>query len=188
MVVDVGHAGSALLDPETIFKHLPITAGARVADFGCGRTGHFIFYIARKAGDTGIVYAVDIMKDILDSIASRVRSEGYDTVQTVWSNVELLGATPIPEDSLDLVCMVGMLSQVQDKAGMLSEARRLLKTGGKVLVIDWAKRLGPLGPAPEKLLSAIATRELARMAGYQTLDEFVAGEYHFGVILEKLPA
>src|SRR3990167_10080103 len=103
------HAGSALLDPHAVFEKISLASGMRVADLGCGRTGHFVFPASRVVGDTGIVYAVEIVKNILESIQSRVRSEGYHNVQTVWSNIELAGKTPVPAGSLQACFLVNVL-------------------------------------------------------------------------------
>lgn len=158
----------------------------RLADLGCGRTGHFIFAASRQVGDAGIVYAVDLMKDILESIQSRVRSEGYDNIHTVWSDIERLGYTPIPDASLDVCFFVNVLSMIGDRPTALLEASRLLKSGGRLMIVDWARNLGPLGPTPEKQIKPGELARLAMPAGFSPLDEFVAGEYHFGTILKKI--
>lgn len=180
------HAGTAMLDPEFILGKLELAPGQRLADLGCGRTGHFIFQAARRVGDEGLVYAVDIMKDILESIQSRVRTEGFDNIHTVWSDIERLGYTPIPEASLDVAFFVNVLSHVTDQKAALQEAARLLKPEGRLMIIDWAKPLGPLGPDSTKRLTTYKVSQIAGVTGYAPLDEFAAGPYHFGVILKKL--
>ena len=65
-----------------------------MADMGCGRTGHFVFPAARTVGNKGIVYAVDILKDVLQSLGSWIRSEGLENVQTIWSDIEKFKKTP----------------------------------------------------------------------------------------------
>lgn len=182
------HAGKALIDSEIVLGKLELSAGMRLADLGCGRTGHFIFLASRLVGDTGLVYAVDLMKDILESVQGRVRSEGYDNIHTVWSDIERLGYTPIPEASLDVCFFVNVLSMVSDPATALLEAARLLKPEGRLMVVDWARNLGPLGPPAGKQISSLDIERMAKPAGFTPLDEFVAGEYHFGTILKKVAA
>lgn len=157
----------------------------RVADLGCGRTGHFVFPVSHLVEDTGVVYAVDVMKDILESIKSRVRSGGYGNVQTIWSDVELLGKTPIPSESLDVCFITNVLFQVKDKNSTLSEAVRLLKKGGKLVVVDWAKNLGPLGPQAEKKVPVETVIDLGLKAGLQKFDSFPAGDYHYCLVMIK---
>ena len=143
----MSHSGTALIDPYKIFEKISLAEGQRVADLGCGRTGHFVFPAVKIVGDKGVVYAVDIIKNVLDSIKSMARSEGYDSVQTVWSDIELPGKTPIPAGSLDACFYVNVLFQLKNKVGAIKEAVRLLKKGGYLVVVDWAKKLGMLGPA-----------------------------------------
>lgn len=179
------HSGTALIDPYKIFAEIKLGRGMRVADLGCGRTGHFVFPAAKTVGDIGIVYGVDVMKDVLQNIKSMARSEGYDNVQTVWSDLELAGKTPIADNSLDACFFVNVLFQLKDKKSAMAEAARLLKKGGHLVVIDWAKKLGALGPAPEQF---VAPEKLFDLAGQNMLrlsGNFQPSDYHFGAIFEK---
>jgi ubiquinone/menaquinone biosynthesis C-methylase UbiE len=78
-------AGTALINPQEIFTKVGLASGMRIADLGCGRTGHFIFTAAHNVGATGMVYAIDIQRDVLETLQNRIRAEGFDNIQTVWS-------------------------------------------------------------------------------------------------------
>ncbi|MBI2444329.1 MAG: methyltransferase domain-containing protein [Candidatus Magasanikbacteria bacterium] len=179
------HAGKALIDPHFIFTKIGLGPGMRVADFGCGRTGHFIFSAARAVGERGVVYAVDIVKNILESLKSRVRSEGYDNIQLVWSNVEASGKTPIPPASLDVCFMVNLMFLLHDRAGAMTEAARLLKSGGQLVVVEWEKPLGAVGPTPGQLVAAEQILPAAETRGLSLADHFAAGEYHYCLVFKK---
>lgn len=179
------HVGKALIDPYKIIEKLDLKKGMRVADLGCGRTGHFIFPISKIVGETGIVYAVDIMKDVLESIKSRVRSEGYENVQAIWSNVEKVGAVPIPGKSLDICMMINVMFGVKDRNGVLDEVERLLGDSGSLVVIDWTRKLGPLGPPAGMMLKPNDLIQLAGKKGFKLADNFSAGDYHFCLIFKK---
>lgn len=157
-----------------------------MADLGCGRTGHFVFPAVKTVGDKGVVYAVDIIKNVLESIKSMARSEGYDSVQTVWSDIELPGKTPIPTGSLDACFCVNVLFQLKNKTGAIKEVARLLKKGGYLVVVDWAKKLGTLGPAEESMLNPAEIKRLAEPENLKFIDQVDAGEYHFCLIFEKV--
>ena len=182
----MAHSGTALIDPYKIFERISLSEGKRVADLGCGRTGHFVFPAVKIVGDKGIVYAVDVVKNILESIKSMARSEGYDNIQTVWSDIELPGKTPIPDNSLDACFYVNVLFQVKNKTGAIKEAARMLKQGGYLVVVDWAKRLGMLGPAEESMLNPAEAMRLAAQENLKFVDKVDAGEYHFCLIFEKM--
>src|SRR3989338_5582112 len=157
----------------------------RVAEMGCGRTGHFVFLASRVVGDKGIVYAIDIIKDILENIKSRVRSEGYDNVQTIWSDIELPGKTPIPEGSLDVCFYVNVMFLLKHRTEALEEARRLLKNGGFLNIVDWAKKLCPLGPDSTQMTEPSHMVKIAEDLGFELVDKTPAGEYHYSLIFKK---
>ncbi len=169
-----------------VFSKISLTTGKRVADLGCGRTGHFVFPASRAVGETGIVYAVDIVKDVLENIRSRARGEGYYNVQTVWTDLEKVGSTPIPENSLEICFITNVLYLARDKAAILKEAARLLMKNGAAVIIDWRKKLGPLGPADDKMVSAEDVKKWGLEAGLVYQEDFNLGDYYYGVILAKI--
>ncbi len=179
------HVGTALIDPHHVFDQVGLQPGMRVADFGCGRTGHFIFSAARLVGEKGIVYAVEVVKDILESIKSRVRSEGYDNIETVWSDIELIGKTPIPKESLDVCFLVNVMFMLKDPRGAFFEAERLLKSGGSVVVVDWRRQMGPLGPTAERMISREKLDDAANGSSLEFVKEFSVGDYHQCFIFKK---
>ena len=180
------HVGTALIDPHKIFSRIGLGRGMRVADFGCGRTGHFVFTAARTVEDIGVVYAVDILKEVLENMRSRMRTEGFSNVQIVWSDVEAVGKTPIPAGSLDVCFFVNVLSQLKNQVSALAEAKRLLKNGGQVVVVDWRKKIGPLGPAEGMMLNEEKIKSLGVESGLVFEGADAAGDYHFYSILKKI--
>jgi len=181
----MAHSGTALLDPQVIFDAIGLADGMRVADFGCGRTGHFIFLASREVGEKGVVYAMDILKDILESISGRAKSEGYHNIQTVWTDIEKFEATPIPAGTLDVGFFVNSLYMIKDRIGALKEASRLLRDGGFLVVVDWTKKLGPLGPAPDEMLDQKLFISEAAKVGFELREELHCGDHHFCLILKK---
>jgi len=180
------HAGTSLVDPNKIFKKINLGPGMRVADLGCGRTGHFVFSAAQAVGDKGVVYAVDVVKDVLASVKSMAQGEGFDNVQTVWSDIELPGRTPIPDQSVDVCFFVNVMFQLKDKINAMKEAARMLKKEGYVVIVDWMKKLGALGPAPEAMTSPQKLTETAAEAGLVVVETFPAGAYHYSLVLKKI--
>ena len=98
----ITHSGRALVDPYIVFDKVGLAKGMRVADLGCGRTGHFVFPAAKIVGGMGIVYAVDVVKNVLENISSMARDEGYDNVRAVWSDIEKFGKTPTDSGSSEV--------------------------------------------------------------------------------------
>lgn len=179
------HTGKALIDPNIIIQKIGLSRGMRVADLGCGRTGHFIFAVSKIVGETGLVYAVDIMKDILASIKSRARTEGFDNIQIIWSDIEKPGAMPVPNESLDVCFLINVLFLSQAKDQIIKEAVRLLKPEGKLVIVDWRRKLGPLGPDENHLVLIENLKKISASEGLKLIENFSAGDYHYCLIFKK---
>lgn len=177
--------GNTLLDPYVIFEQIGLGVGAKMADLGCGAAGHFVIPAAKIVGEKGAVYAVDLLKSVLEAVKSRARLEGVDNVETVWSNLEIYGATDIGEGSLDLVLLANTLFQIPKREEVFREAVRLAKKGGKIVVVEWGLLAAPLGPPLDRRLNKDAVRELARASGLTEVKEFKAGPYHYGLVFSK---
>ena len=179
--------GNSLLDPYYILEEIGLGAGMRIADFGCGATGHFVIPAGKIIGKNGVSYAVDLLKPVLSAVKSRAKFEGIDNVEAVWSNLEIYGATKIKEGSLDFVLLANTLFQIKKNEEMFKEAVRLVKNNGKIAVIEWKLIASPLGPPAEKRLSKDFVRGLAKKYGLEEVKEFKAGPYHYGLVFEKKP-
>lgn len=176
---------SELLDAKTILRDiLQIKPGNLVADLGAGG-GLFTTQAAVLVTNKGQIYAVDIIKNILSEIASRARMAGLNNIKTVWSNLEMVGATKIKEASLDYCLLVNILFQSTKHFEVLSEATRLLKPGGKILIIDWSDTTPGFAPSNDRQVDPGEMIELSRRLNLTLEKEFRAGNYHFGLIFIK---
>jgi len=177
-------SGNELIKTD-IFEKVGLEQGMNVGDLGCGNLGYFSVPAAKIVGKTGIVYAVDILKPVLLSVDGIAKKEGLDNIKTVWSNLEIVGATKIPEASLDLVATINMLFQSDKDEVVLKEAYRLVKSGGKLLIVDWKSVDVPFGPKLETRIKKEDAIKFSQDAGFKLLEEFEAGPYHFGLIFVK---
>lgn len=178
--------GNILLDPWFIWEQAGLRTGMAVADLGCGAAGHFVIPAAKIVGEKGIVYAVDILKSVLEAVKSRAKLEGVANVELVWSNLEIYGATKIQAESLDFVLLANTLWQVKKKEEIFREAVRLIKKGGKLVVVEWWMGEAPLGPPPERRIEKSYVKELASKFNLEEVKEFKAGPYHYGMVFKKL--
>ena len=178
-------SGTYLLNPHLILEASHTREGMRVADFGCGRTGHFTFPIANKVGDSGCVYAVDILKDVLNNIESRKISSSVNNIHTVWANIEKVGETSIPKNSLDTIFIVNTLSQSELKQNILEEAVRLMKNKSRLVVVDWYTGSHHFGINPDLLVDFSKLGQWGRENNFVVQDVLTAGPHHAGIILFK---
>jgi ubiquinone/menaquinone biosynthesis C-methylase UbiE len=162
-----------------------VKPGARLADFGCGGAGHFIIPAAQLAGGETTVYAVDIMKSALNAVTAKARAEGITNIKPVWSNIELLGATNIKPASLDFILIVNNLFQSKEHENLFKEGLRLLKLGGKLLVIDWNETPTTFGPPLADRVKEEEAQAIAQNLNLELIDHFQAGTYHYGLTFQK---
>ena len=174
--------GSELLNSDKILSKMDLKEGMTVTDLGCGTSGHFVFPSARIVGEKGKVYAVDILKSALSSIESKAKLQNFYNVEAVWSDIEVLGGAEIPNESCDAVYLIN----VHAKPDMIKEALRLLKKGGKLLLVDWkAVATASFGPASKDRVGSEEVKKRAEEFDLKLEEEFDAGPHHWGLIYKK---
>lgn len=174
--------GSELLDADKIVARLDLKSGMKVADLGCGAKGHFVWPSAKSVGKDGVVYAVDILKSALDSVASQSKLQNFNNVSPIWSDIEVCGGA---KEIADESCDVAYLINVHAKPAMIKEALRTLKKGGKLLLSDWKAAATPFGPPTKDRISAEEAKKRATEFGLELESEFDAGPHHWGLIYKK---
>ena len=174
-----------LLNIDLILKHLRLVEGQEVADLGCGNFGFFVFPLAQLVGRNGKVYAIDILSTALDEIKRRAKIENLPQIEVMRSNLEIVGTAPLADNSLDAALLINTLHQAQNSLEMLREASRLIKIGGRLLLIEWDGETDILGPSLERRLSKEKLITAIEFLGYNLLEDFTPGPYHYGLVFKK---
>jgi ubiquinone/menaquinone biosynthesis C-methylase UbiE len=178
--------GNALVSANLVLSKARVGDKMKVADLGCGSSGHYIFPAAKMVGKNGLVYAVDILKVVLEGINRRIRQDNFKNIKTVWSDLEIFGATKIESGSLDVVMLNNTLYLSHKRAEMLREAVRMLKKEGKLLVVEWKNIFSPFGPPSEERVQIDLLKNAAAKLGLKLEEEFEAGQFHYGLIFTKM--
>lgn len=175
-----------LFDIDNILRKISVEEGQKVAELGCGNFGFFVWPLAKLVGRRGQVFAVDVLKSTLEEIHHQALKENLPQVKTIWSNLEIFKATDIETSSLDVALLVNVLHQSDKRIEIMREAIRLLKRGGKLLIVEWENTDSPLGPSLEKRVKLESLKAAAPKIGLDIKEEFPAGPYHYGLVLTKL--
>ena len=178
--------GNLLIDPIFVLKKSGLVADMKIADLGCGGAGHFVLPAAQMVGNKGVVYAVDVLKTALAGVESKAKMEGLSNIEYIWSDLEVLGGTKVEAESLDVALLINVLFQTKEHQNIFQEAKRLLKPGSKLLVIDWSETGSPFGPSAETRIKKEEVKKLAQAVGLKELEEFSVGDYHYGLIFQKV--
>ncbi len=166
-------------DPVKNLKTLGLKDSDIVADLGAG-TG-FYSVAAGKIVSRGKVYAVEVQKDFIATIKHKAKEAGVSNIECFWGNVEKLGGTKLADGVADVVIASNILFQVEDRDLFISEAKRILKRGGRVLLIDWSDAsFGIMNMVPKA-----QAREMFEHKGFVFDREIDAGAHHYGMILNK---
>lgn len=107
-------------------------ATSDVAKFGCGY-GTFTIPAAKMV--RGNVYSIDIEPKLVKGVRNRAELKGLDNVVVSFRDFVSEGSG-LPENSVDYVMLFNIL-HAEDPIGLLIEAYRILRPGGKVGVIHW---------------------------------------------------
>jgi ubiquinone/menaquinone biosynthesis C-methylase UbiE len=166
------------LNPEGILEKLNLRENQIAADFGCG-SGGWAIPLSRIL-KRGKIFAIDILEEPLSALSLKLKTEKIYNVEIRKADVE--EKVPLLPESVDLVLMTNLLFECKNKKKVLEEGKRILKKGGKILVVDW-KENSPIGP--EEKVNKEEIKRLAEELGLELKEEFEAGSFHYGLIFEK---
>lgn len=169
----------SFLTPEHLVKELYLKPGDRVADIGCG-TGVYTIALAHEVGAMGQVYAVDVHREALHTLAGTLDKRGIINVEMIWADAEK--AISIDAYSLDALVLSNVLFQFDSIDKVLSLVSKLVKPEGQLLVVDWSDSHGGVGPHPSHVIQEEHAISLVQAHGFRLLKRLPAGNYHYAFI------
>jgi len=168
-------------NPEQNVAQLGLKEGMRVADFGSG-TGMYSLSAGKRVGHTGHVYAIEVQKDLVKKLESEIKEWGIKNVECIWGDIEKTHGTKIADHSMDAVIIANVLFQAEDKLGLIDEARRVLKKGGKILFVDWLSSFRGMGPQPEHVIEPKVATDLFSKRKLKFIEKITTSPHHYGII------
>lgn len=141
-----------------------VKPGDRVLDFGCG-PGFFTRGFAKRVGDRGQVFSVDLQDEMLSILQEKMAAEGLLPHITIHQS--LPRSINLSEDlsgTFDAAFAIFVVHEVPDPAALFTEIAALLKQGGTFFYTE-----------PPVIVSWREFREnlaLAEEAGFRQVDRF----------------
>lgn len=169
--------------PHAVLEKLHLRGDEKIIDIGAGSGTYSIE--AAKLLTSGKVYAVDVNKDMLARLIQEAQSLGLPNVESIWADVEVAHATKLHDNYIDVAIMSNVLFQLEDIHGALNEIHRVVRPGGKVLVIDWSDSFGGMGPASDAVVSKEKAKEILSTHNFSGFEEVEVGDHHYGYIMHK---
>ncbi len=106
-----------------------------------GGTGDISTLLSKKVGPTGQVVLTDINGDMLNVGRDRLIDRGLNNLHYAQVNAEML---PFPDNYFDVVTIAFGLRNVTDKDKALAAMQRVLKPGGKLMVLEFSTVVLPV--------------------------------------------
>jgi ubiquinone/menaquinone biosynthesis C-methylase UbiE len=167
--------------PHENVLQLGLREGMKVGDFGAG-SGHYSRAAAAIVGHGGKVYAIDVQDDVLKHLKVNTHDHHKSTIDAIWGDLEKLGGTHLRDASLDAGILANTLFQIENRDGLLAELKRVLKSGARFMLVDWAGSYGGMGPLSEQVVSEHEAEAFFINGGFHKVKSFRAGPHHYGVI------
>ena len=165
-----------ILPPAQILMDIGLGSHTVWADIGCG-TGFFTIPLANEVKQ---VYALDIRTEMLSDLSespTQLQIQNVNVLQSEESHF------PLPDQLVDGILIALVLHEVEQPLEFFRELNRILQTGGRLAVIEWAKASTEMGPPLEHRLSIqqlddwALTTGFVKVKSWQWSDNFIGLEY-----------
>ena len=166
------------LPPLRTLQALGVRESDTLLDIGCG-IGYFTFPAADFIGPTRKVFALDVSEGMLDEMDRRVHVLGATNVVALLSDGY---DWKLPDGSVTFVLCAAVLHEVEARGRFLDEAKRVLKPGGRIGIVEWTKADPTRGPSPEERLDPTEVAALLHSAGFIAGDPISVSEPFYGIV------
>jgi ubiquinone/menaquinone biosynthesis C-methylase UbiE len=163
--------------PDTILNAVEIKPDFVVADLGCG-SGYFTVPLAAKAKK---VYGIDVQKEMIDFLREKIRKLKIKNVKLLVSKPAEI---PLDDESVDLLLTVNTLHEFDDRERMIEEMKRVVKRGGKILLVDFMKKETGFGPPVEIRVPKAKAVRLFEAKGFRLIEKRDL-PYHYLLVFVK---
>lgn len=148
---------------DLLVESLKFREGEIVADIGCG-SGYISRKIAKKVGETGVVYGVDIQPEMLEVLEKRMAMFRINNVKPVLgTNMD----PKLPPASCDTMIMVDVYHEFDQPFEMIQSMVAALKPGGRMVFVEYR---GEDASVPIKLVHKMTEAQVKKEMTAQALE------------------
>jgi len=173
-----GKSSYDLIDPGAFWAALNLPRGITFLDLGCGR-GNYTLAALDLIGPRGLVYAVDLWEEGIAALKAQADREGRANLKPLAAGA---GQVPIDSHSVDVVLMATVLHDLVEAgtaAAALAEVARVIKTGGRLAIVEFHKIDGPPGPPRHIRLDPEEVEALVAPYGFARRQTVNLGPYNY---------
>ena len=169
-----------ILNPDLIWETVGVRNPGVLVDIGAG-TGFFAVPFSRKLNG-GKVYACDVSDTMLEWMEKNLPQETKGVVIPLKMEES---SVPLSDCIADFVYMINLHHELEEPEKIVREAFRLLKHGGKLMIIDWKKEEMREGPPLSIRVTEGTIKEHVRKAGFVGITTHNALRLHNFVVGRK---
>lgn len=168
-----------ILPPEPLLSELGIGGSDDVVDVGVG-PGFFALPAAQMT--QGTIYGVDIAPEMLARLSERAQSLGLQNVVPVASPADRID---LPDSCADRALCGFMLHEVEDLPQTAREIFRVLRPGGRFLVLEWAKKETAEGPPLDHRLHPEEIADALSAENFRVQRVWDVSQVHYALLAER---
>lgn len=164
-----------VLPAKKILDAVGIKQSDIVADIGCG-IGFFTFPLSEAVGDEGIVYAMDIEKEMLDDVEAGMLERNIKNVRPIVTQEYKL---TLEGESVDAAFLCTVMHEVKMRQKFLKEVNRILYPGGRIIIVEWIKKDSDFGPPAEHRLDPEILKRNLQRTGFNDIQIMDFNDYFY---------
>ena len=170
-----------MLPPEIVLQKLGLKEDDDMADIGCG-VGYFTFPAAEIISSENEIYAIDISEEMLEEVEKESKEKEIKNISLVKSTEYDL---KLEDGKVSFALMVNVLHETDDKVRMLKEIHRILRTDGRIAIVDFEKKQTESGPPLDHRISKDEALELLKEAGFEFQKEEQFADTFYAIVAVK---
>lgn len=161
--------------PEKMLDALKIQPGWTVADVGAG-VGYTSVRLASRVGPTGKVLATDLQPQMISMLKANLQDAGIKNVQPILCSAS---DAKLPEAKIDMIIMVDVYHECPDPVLILSQMKKGLRPGGKLVLIEFKGDDPNVPIKPEHTMTVAQAKKELEANGFKLKEsqDFLPWQY-----------
>lgn len=170
--------------PARLVAALGLEPGDAVADVGAG-TGYLNAHLARRVGERGVVFAVDLEPRLVAHVRDRAEREATPNVVPVLASAD---DPRLPPARIDVALFLNTYHHIDLRRDYFRRFRRFLAPGGRLVVVDWRTDVETtVGPPEGHRLAVARVVEELDAAGYELVGSIDFLPHQYGRVFRLAP-
>lgn len=174
-----GKSSRDILGAEEVLKATGLKKGDIFLDAGCG-DGYISIEASNIVGIHGKIFALDVYPESIETVRKEIKKRDLNNIEAIVADVTNI--IPLDENSVDSVLMANVLHGFVE-GGEVSEVManivKVLKPEGIFNVIEFRKVESNRGPPFNVRLSPDEVVGILEDYGFDVVDNYEIGEYHY---------